>query len=108
VARVRFSRHAETDLLGIVAYSVRTWGEDQALRYVDGLEAFCRMLADNPSLGRRWDDVRRGLRRMESGQHVLLYRQEAGGILVSRILHGRMLPNRYAMDDEDDPTQKET
>jgi plasmid stabilization system protein ParE len=38
---------------------------------------------------------------MESGQHVVFYREEAGGILISRILHQRMLPERHAMDDDD-------
>jgi toxin ParE1/3/4 len=59
------------------------------------------MLADNPALGRSCDDIRPGLRRMESGQHVVFYREEAGGILISRILHQRMLPERHAMDDDD-------
>ncbi len=100
MARVRFSRRTEADLLSMSDHTLDAWGEDQALRYVDALEACCRMLADNPLLGRRCDDVRRGLRRMESGEHVVSYREKAGGILISRILHGRMLPTRYAMDDD--------
>ena len=98
MAAFRFSRHAEADLLGIGAYTLRTWGEDQTVRYLDDLEACCQMLADNPSLGRACDDVRPGLRRMERGRHVVFYREDAGGILVSRILHQRMLPERHAID----------
>ena len=60
------------------------------------------MLADNPELGRTCDDVRPGLRRMESGRHVVFYREDTGGILVSRILHQRMLPERHVIDGEDD------
>jgi plasmid stabilization system protein ParE len=33
---------------------------------------------------------------MERGQHVVLYRESAGGIRVSRILHQRMLPGLQA------------
>jgi toxin ParE1/3/4 len=102
VALLRFSRRAEADLLGIGVHTLRTWGEGQAVRYVDALEAFCRTLADNPSLGRSCDNVRRGLRRVESENHVVFYREEAGGILVSRILHQRMLPKRHVMDDDDE------
>jgi toxin ParE1/3/4 len=102
VALLRLSRRAEADLLGIGVYTLRTWGKDQAFRYINGLEAFCRMLADDPEVGRRCEDIRRGLRRMESGQHVVFYRKEAEGILVSRILHQRMVPERYAMDDDND------
>jgi toxin ParE1/3/4 len=102
VAVFRLSRRAEADLLGIGAYTLRTWGEDQALCYIDDLEACCRLLADNPELGRSCDDVRRGLRRMESGQHVAFYRKQGGGILVCRILHKRMLPERHDIVDDDE------
>ena len=33
MARFRFSRRAEADLLGTVAYTLRTWGENQAVGY---------------------------------------------------------------------------
>jgi toxin ParE1/3/4 len=102
VGRFRLSRRAETDLLNIGAYTRDTWGEDQAVRYIDDLAACCQMLADSPALGRKCDDVRPGLRRMESGRHVVFYREETNGILVSRILHQRMLPARQAIDDEDE------
>jgi toxin ParE1/3/4 len=101
VASFRFSRLAEADLLGIGAYTLRAWGEDQTIRYIDDLEACCQMLADNPSLGRACDEVRPGLRRMERGLHVVFYRENAEGILVSRILH-LMLPDRHAIDDKND------
>lgn len=102
MAAFRFSRRAEADLLSIGAYTFRTWGVDQAFRYIADLEACCQMLADHPTLGRACDHVRPGLRRMERGRHVVFYREDAGGILVSRILHQRMLPERQASDDEDD------
>jgi plasmid stabilization system protein ParE len=40
---------------------------------------------------------------MEHGKHVVFYRQERGGILISRILHQRMLPERH---DTDDPSEE--
>lgn len=101
MARVRFSRRAEADLLSIADYTLRTWGEAQTNRYLDDLEACCQMVADNPALGRASDHVRPGLRRMERGRHVVFYRQEAGAILVSRILHQSMLPEKQAIDDDD-------
>ncbi len=98
MAKFRLSRLAESDLLDIATYTLRTWGQDRALRYVDDLEACCRRLADNPELGRACDYIRPGLRRMEHGRHVLIYRIEVHGILVSRILHQRMLPERHDID----------
>jgi toxin ParE1/3/4 len=97
----RFSRRAEADLLSIGDYTLHKWGKPQALRYLAELEACCETLAANPAMGRRCDHVRRGLRRHEHGKHVLFYREERGGILVSRILHQRMLPERHDLDEED-------
>jgi toxin ParE1/3/4 len=101
VARFRFSRRAEADLLSIGEYTLREWGKAQAARYIGDLEVCGQTLADNPALGRLCDEVRPGLRRHEHGKHVIFYRQERGGILVSRILHQRMLPERHALDDQD-------
>ncbi len=101
MATFRLSRLAEADLLDIANYTLRAWGQDQAIRYVDDLEACCRKLADNPELGRACDHVRPGLRRMEHARHVLFYRIAAEGIVVSRILHQRMLPERHSIDEED-------
>ncbi len=100
MAAFRFSRRAEADLLSI-GYTPRTWGSAQAARYIGELEVCCQMLADNPALGRLCDDVRPRLRRLEHGKHVVFYRQKRGGVLVSRILHQRMLPDRHAIDDQD-------
>jgi toxin ParE1/3/4 len=100
VARFRFSRRAEADLLSIGDYTLRTWGAEQALRYVADLQSCCQMLADNPEAGRVCDEVRPGLRRLEHGRHVIFYRPGAEGILISRVLHQRMLPRRYAVEDD--------
>lgn len=98
MATFRFSRRAEADLLSIGEYTLRKWGETQAIRYLRELEDCCQMLARNPALGRLCEDIRPGLRRFEHGKHVLFYRQAPGGILISRILHQRMLPERHVMD----------
>jgi toxin ParE1/3/4 len=102
VAKFRFSRRAEADLLSIGEYTLCKWGENQAARYLSELEDCCQMLAHNPSLGRLCEHVRPGLRRFEHGKHVLFYREESSGILVFRILHQRMLPERHAIDSEEE------
>ena len=102
MARFRFSRRAEADLLSIGDYTLRTWGKTQAAYYIGEPQVCCQTLADNPALGRLCDDVRPGLHRLEHAKHVVFYRQERGGILVSRILHHRMLPDRHAIDDQDE------
>ena len=74
----------------------------QAAHCVEELQVCCQTLADNPALGRLCDDVRPGLHRVEHAKHVVFYRQERGGILVSRILHERMLPERHPIEDQEE------
>jgi toxin ParE1/3/4 len=71
VARFRFSRRAEADLLSIGEYTLREWGKAQASHYIGELEVCCQTLADNPALGQLYDEVRPGLRRHEHGKHVI-------------------------------------
>jgi toxin ParE1/3/4 len=101
VAALRFSKRAESDLSEIGLYTLQTWGENQAIRYIDDLETCCRKLAGNPLLGRTCNSIRPGLRRLQCGKHVIFYRQEPGGIFVSRILRERMLPERHMIDERE-------
>jgi plasmid stabilization system protein ParE len=39
---------------------------------------------------------------MEHDRHVIFYRRSGKGILISRILHQRMLPDRHTISVEDD------
>jgi toxin ParE1/3/4 len=100
VATARFTRLAEADLLNIGLYTIQTWGRKQCDRYLRQLEQHCWRLADDPKRGRPCDEIRPGLRRSKVGRHVVFYREDARGILVSRILHERMLPGEQAMEDE--------
>jgi toxin ParE1/3/4 len=100
VATFRLSRLAEADLMEIGAYTLDTWGEHQTLRYLHELETCFQQLARNPQSGRPCDDIRPGLRRMQHARHVVCYRIEPGGILVSRILHQRTLPEKRTIDEE--------
>ena len=99
MSTVQFSRRAETDLFEIGSYTLQRWGAAQTRRYLDELETCCQRLADSPAVGRRCDDIRPGLRRMEQGSHVVFYRERKDGILVSRILHQRMLPDHHESGD---------
>jgi toxin ParE1/3/4 len=102
VAVARFSRLAEADLLEIGAYTLLSWGPEQAARYLEGLETCCQELADHPDLGQACEEIRPDLRRRLYGRHVVFYRRQVRGILVSRILHQRMLPERHGFQDEGD------
>ena len=88
-------------MLSIGNYTLRSWGEAQAFRYLGELEACCQQLADNPASGRSCDDIRPGLLSQGARQACDFLPAGVRGILVSRILHERMLPERHAFADED-------
>jgi toxin ParE1/3/4 len=95
VKRVQYSRRAASDIKDIALHTMATWGKDQASRYIDELETLVAdTIANNPELGRPCDEIRPGLRRMECGSHVIIYRLTKATIVVSRILHKRMLPEK--------------
>jgi toxin ParE1/3/4 len=95
----RLGPKGESDLAEIFDYTVDTWGEEQAENYVDELARCFQLLADSPGLGRACDLLFPGIRRFEQGKHVIFYKQDRSGILVSRILHQSRLPARTQFID---------
>ena len=93
--QVRISGEAEADIDRIADYTTSTWGWRQTNQYLAKLEDGFDLLAQNPSIGRSCDSIRAGLRRFEIGRHVVFYLPESDGVLVVRVLHQQMLPNKY-------------
>jgi toxin ParE1/3/4 len=100
LATVYLSPRAESDFLNIGDYTLRTWGPGQTVRYLSAIRACCQRLAEHPSIGRPCDELGAGLRRVEQGKHVVFYREIEDGILVARILHRSMLPERHDLDED--------
>jgi len=99
-AAYHLSKLARLDLMNIADYTVDTWGEAQALRYLDSLEACFQRLVKAPEIGRTCNRIRPGYRRIEHERHVILYRVDRDGVFISRILHQRMLPSEHWIEDE--------
>jgi len=90
----RLGPKGASDLAEIFDYTVDTWGEQQAENYVEELAICFQLLADSPGLGRTCDLIFPGIRRFEHGKHVIFYKPDKNGIIVSRILHQSRLPAR--------------
>ena len=91
---------ARLDLIDIADYTLETWSMEQTLLYLDGLESFFGRLAETPKIGRRAHRIRPGYRRAEHERHVVLYREDADGIFIGRVLHQAMLPGKHLIEDE--------
>ena len=64
---------ARADLNDIWDYTVETWGYEQAETYTRTLNEAFETLAENPELGRIYDEVYKGLRVYPSGKHLVFY-----------------------------------
>ena len=55
-----------------------------------GLHHAFQTIAHFPEIGRRIDGIRIGCLRFEHGSHSIFYRITPDGVLIVRVLHGRM------------------
>ncbi|MCM1169179.1 MAG: type II toxin-antitoxin system RelE/ParE family toxin [Bacteroides sp.] len=97
MAKFCFTNKAVEDLTDIWNYTYDTWSEKQADAYYGMLLDYCRKIAENPELsGKRYDEIRNGLRGIKAGKHIIFYWiVQTGDIEIIRILHGNMdIPNR--------------
>ena len=58
------------------------------------IDAATSRLAENPSIARPCDDIRDGYRVLLCGSHSIYFRTTKDAVLVVRILHARMDPER--------------
>ena len=86
------SSRAERDLFEIFLSGIELFGMRQAARYRDDLEECFQLIADNPRIGRKAENLRKGVRRHEHGSHVIFYAERASGIEILAVMHGRRLP----------------
>jgi toxin ParE1/3/4 len=86
----RLSQKAAADLDAVAEFTIQKFGIDQARRYRDSLKNCFERLADNPELGRRAEQLARGLKRFEHQSHIVFYTSDADGLLIVRVLHSRM------------------
>lgn len=95
----RLTHLAAADLDDILRWTRREFGAAQVVRYRELLFTALRNLADGP-LGpgtRSRDEVSPGLRSMRprGGRHLILFRLEDGGVVVTRFLHDAMDLTRH-------------
>lgn len=85
------SVRAKHDLKSIAKYTLKEFGENQSLKYANGLKILLQELAANPELGKRYIAVKdKMLLRYRYKSHVIFYYLETEGIFIVRILGGKM------------------
>jgi len=95
---VVYREAALEDLESIYRYSASQWGPRQARRYLEQIDALMRDIAVGKRVVRRADDIRPGLMKCRSGSHMAYVRRLQGRLVVVRILHVAMDPERHVDD----------
>ena len=78
---------AETDLENIFDYTIDRWGEKQATDYTNKLFKRFEQLADNPSLGKKRDEIYEGYFSYFEGSHTIFFRLKGRDIEIIGIPH---------------------
>ena len=96
----RLTKRADADLFDIFVYTIENFGSGQARRYSESMSRCFQLLAENPAMGRKADAIGRRIRRHEHGSHVILYEEDAEGVLILAIVHSRSMRDLRATLDE--------
>lgn len=96
MAKYELTNKAVEDLNKIWLYTFEKWSESQADKYYHTLLEVCQEVANNPSLGKKYDLVLKDLLGIKVNRHIIFYREIHKELVeIVRILHGRMdLKNR--------------
>ena len=86
----KYSFEARDDLKGIYKYTLINFGIKQAKDYMTKITDNLILIANNTLQGRNADLLKHGLRKIESGSHVIFYLNKADYIFVVRVLHKSM------------------
>ena len=93
--KIELAPRARADLRSLFSYSLATWGEPQAVAYLQRLANAMHELIAYPRLGRARDDLAAGLRALSASHHVIFYLMDDRKITIVRILHVKMDPSKH-------------
>ncbi len=93
--KYQLTEEASRDVEGILEYSVKNFGVVQTEHYFAALKECIELIADNPQIGHSAEDILHGYLRFPHESHVIFYKIFPSSILVVRILHECMDPNRH-------------
>lgn len=86
----RLTAAARRDVSSIWDFTEERWDARQAETYLHEIRAALERIAEDPSRGRRRDEIRDGYLSYRIGSHTIFFISRPDGIDVIRILHQRM------------------
>ncbi|WP_062569033.1 type II toxin-antitoxin system RelE/ParE family toxin [Pseudoalteromonas arabiensis] len=93
--KYKLSKLAQAHLLKIKNYTVNNFSQMQWLNYKDTLLTGFQMLAENPEVGRRCENIYPKGFYFPVGKHTAYFTKEDGFILVVAVLSQSQLPQNH-------------
>lgn len=90
MSRYRLAPRALRDIDQITDYTLATWGERQAEKYLTELDQRFRWIAQNPKAGRLRDEIGEGYRSFPHSAHVIFYLIDSEDVVIIGVPHGAM------------------
>ncbi len=87
MATFKLYPEAELDLERVWGYTAKTWGDNQAIKYIDDIEMAFLLLVDNPFLCRERTELQPPVRIHHFQSHLIVYKQLGDDFGIIRILH---------------------
>ncbi len=94
------SNAAYEDIKDIWAYSLNTWGINQAEHYIEKLYTFVTMLTDAHQIGRTYTEINPDCKGLLCQQHIIFYKVIDDRIIILRVLHKAMNYSSHVFDTE--------
>ena len=82
------SQEAENDIEEIFEFGEYKFGKAQALSYLIQMEEHFVLLAENPSIGKKRNEIKEGLFSLPYVSHVIFYRILENQVRIVRVLYG--------------------
>jgi toxin ParE1/3/4 len=91
MAKYKLTNKAVEDLSNIWEYTFEVWSEQQADKYYSELISICQEIAENPNLGKAYEEISKQLFGIKANRHIIFYRTlNENYVEITRILHERM------------------
>jgi toxin ParE1/3/4 len=91
MSEYKLTKKAVGDLSKIWEYTFEVWSEKQADKYYDDLISNCEEIAENPNLGKNYEEISKQLLGIKTNRHIIFYRTLSEDYVeITRILHERM------------------
>ena len=91
MAKYFLTNKAVDDLGEIWDYTYGTWSEKQADAYYGLLINACQAIAENPDIGRKYEEIGLGIKGFRVSKHILFYHiANKDRIEIIRVLHEQM------------------